>query len=325
MTTLLVYIGLFLSCQLAPALFLWLGARWAKVPNVRFRRAIGVNFVAWLVSVVIVYFIVALLPGVIESELLRFGIAILCYLVVVVWVIKVLFRTSFLRAALCWLPTLIPQVLLVVLMFYVMIPYVIGAYRIPTNNMAPTLFGPRQNGICPECGGQAISTYEPERDGPGGSAIGTCLSCQKSGRMTLRQVAVEDGDRFFVNKLAKPVRWDVITFRTVANESVISCNRLIGLPGEEVFISDGAIWINGVRQTPLPELAKLKWNSPFAEGVQPEPKDPSTKLGDNEYFVLGDFSEQSYDSRYWGPLPVRNLDGVVEIIYWPLSRFRLLK
>jgi hypothetical protein len=49
------------------------------------------------------------------------------------------------------------------------------------------------------------------------------------------------------------------------------------------------------------------------------------RLGDGEYFVIGDFSLRSADSRTQGPIPGKNIEGVVGLIYWPPSRWRLFR
>ena len=51
--------------------------------------------------------------------------------------------------------------------------------------------------------------------------------------------------------------------------------------------------------------------------------EPFTLAGD-EYFVLGDFSHNSYDSRFFGPLPASDVLGVADFIYWPPRDMRRL-
>lgn len=58
-------------------------------------------------------------------------------------------------------------------------------------------------------------------------------------------------------------------------------------------------------------------------------------LGDDEYFVLGDFSVSSRDARFWDrslegrehpyAIPESSIDGVVTHIYWPLQRMRVFR
>ena len=43
-------------------------------------------------------------------------------------------------------------------------------------------------------------------------------------------------------------------------------------------------------------------------------------LDDDEYFMLGDNSENSQDSRFWGIVPRQNIVGRANLVYWPFSR-----
>ena len=45
------------------------------------------------------------------------------------------------------------------------------------------------------------------------------------------------------------------------------------------------------------------------------------RLSKSEYFVLGDNSSVSSDSRFWGPVPVGDAIGVGRLIYWPYGRW----
>src|SRR5262249_47051260 len=110
----------------------------------------------------------------------------------------------------------------------------------------------------------------------------------------------------------------------------------IGLPGEEVVIKDGEVWIDGRRLEPPGELRGIKFeSSPRATYAGPtwsSPKHPA-KLDRGEYFVIGDFGPLSSDSRIWtnGPpshpyaITADNMGGVVTLIYWPRSRWRIFR
>ena len=42
----------------------------------------------------------------------------------------------------------------------------------------------------------------------------------------------------------------------------------------------------------------------------------------DEYFACGDNSRNSYDSRYWGPVPAANLRGIAGGVFWPIWNHR---
>ena len=46
---------------------------------------------------------------------------------------------------------------------------------------------------------------------------------------------------------------------------------------------------------------------------------PEVSLKADEYFACGDNSPASYDSRYWGPVPARNLRGIAGGVFWPFA------
>ena len=141
-----------------------------------------------------------------------------------------------------------------------------------------------------------------------------------------------DGDRILICKLITPRRWDLIVFRYPGDPSVNYVKRLVGLPGERLAIRDGAVWINDEKMDPPASIAGIRY-SPTIEAhgqVYLGPGSDPVELGPDEYFVLGDFVEQSADSRFWErgapgyppyAVPESHLVGVVINIYWPIDRW----
>lgn len=127
-------------------------------------------------------------------------------------------------------------------------------------------------------------------------------------------------DRLVVNKVVyhfrQPKRGEIVVFRQVAPPGSSKrdlIKRLIGLPGEELQIRDGTVYINGEE---LKETHAM--NRDFADfGPVTVPPDA--------YFMMGDNRPASADSRYWGFLPKRNLIGPAMLRIWPLNKFGLVQ
>jgi signal peptidase I len=143
-------------------------------------------------------------------------------------------------------------------------------------------------------------------------------------------------DRFIVCKFPSPRRWDLLVFRFPEDPTIVYVKRLVGLPGETVYIKDGKVWVNGNELTPPAQLRELKYSaSPaYPEGAMSGTQTNPARLGRDEFFVLGDFSASSKDSRYWDrgapghppyAVPKSHIVGVVTHIFWPPSRMRILR
>lgn len=106
--------------------------------------------------------------------------------------------------------------------------------------------------------------------------------------------------------------------------------RLAGLPGDTLKIENGVLWIRPAGENsfrPAGEFSeKFKkiysgkggYHGHTAEGLL-SPGCEFT-VPDNMYFALGDNSRNSFDSRFWGALPRRNVIGRPLNIFWPASR-----
>ena len=141
---------------------------------------------------------------------------------------------------------------------------------------------------------------------------------------------IEKGDQVFCLRAAywydSPQRGDIIAFSTkgipVLDERLNGreetyLKRIVGLPGDVLKIKNDALLING---------------SPFRYTGQQAPyctlsSSSYLQSDDDEYvvpkgmcFALGDNSKSSFDSRFFGPIPLTSLRGKVEAIIWPLGR-----
>lgn len=129
-----------------------------------------------------------------------------------------------------------------------------------------------------------------------------------------------NGEYLIVNELAKYQgvynRGDVVILRYPNDPSKYFIKRVIGLPGETVTILNGAVSItSSTRTTPL------ILNEPYVKN--PKIDSSSRTLDNEEYFVMGDNRAQSSDSRVWGPVPARLMDGKAYLRLFPFTQISL--
>ena len=131
---------------------------------------------------------------------------------------------------------------------------------------------------------------------------------------------ITEGDHFMANKLAyrskDPQRGDVIVFVYPLDRKRTFVKRVVGLPGEKIGIKDGKIYVNG---QPLAGQAVID-QIYYYNGGDYGAKDQTIQVPDGYYFVLGDHSIASHDSRYWGFVPRRDVIGRAFMIFDPPKR-----
>jgi signal peptidase I len=166
------------------------------------------------------------------------------------------------------------------------------------------------------------------------------------------QQTLQIGDFLFVNKflygaevplihkrlpaVREPERGEIVVFDSVEDPDMKVVKRLIGLPGDTLSMRDGVLIRNGrqvsepyttpidLRRTedPLMRARMRKWQVEHFAGAVPRDYAPDIHdwgpvvVPADSLFVMGDNRDGSYDGRYWGFLPRRNLRGRPLLVYF---------
>jgi signal peptidase I len=109
----------------------------------------------------------------------------------------------------------------------------------------------------------------------------------------------------------KPRRGEVIEFR--GDDGLKIMKRVMAFPGETIAVEKNRVKVNGTDIEPPPGAAHVKY---YGYGNLNRPY--SVPYG---YYVLGDDSADSEDSRYEGPVREEQVRGRAWLIVWPLGRF----
>ena len=130
---------------------------------------------------------------------------------------------------------------------------------------------------------------------------------------------LENDDRIILNKISMKIsplkRGNIVVLRYDKNQDYVK--RIIGLPGENIQIIDGKVYING-------ELYEEDYmTGDYTDTINGF----EWKLEEDEYFVLGDNRQPggSTDSRVFGPVHVNSIKGTVRFRYFPFNSFGVLK
>jgi signal peptidase I len=128
------------------------------------------------------------------------------------------------------------------------------------------------------------------------------------------------GTRFF--QLRPPERGDIVVFAYPVDDSKDFIKRVIGVPGDRVEIRDKKVYVN---DEPIDD----PWGVHVDRVVLPGGHEKRDNAGPvtvptDQYFVMGDNRDRSYDSRFWGFVENARIKGRAFIIYWSWESERTL-
>ncbi|ALS78780.1 S26 family signal peptidase [Planococcus kocurii] len=136
---------------------------------------------------------------------------------------------------------------------------------------------------------------------------------------------LENEDRMLVNKIGyfigEPERSDIVVFHATKDKDYIK--RVIGVPGDYVAYENDQLYIN-VKAQGEPYLSSLKEQYNLGSGTLTEDftlegLTELDKIPEGYVFVLGDNRRSSTDSRIIGLVPITNITGSTNYVFWPLN------
>lgn len=126
---------------------------------------------------------------------------------------------------------------------------------------------------------------------------------------------------FFETKLipswGKVELGDVIVFRFPGDRSKDYIKRVIGLPGDRVELREKVLYLNDKK---IDDPWGVNKGGLYGEDTEKNVNFGPYTVPEGTVFVMGDNRDRSYDSRYWGAVPFKDIKGKAFVIYWSWDR-----
>jgi signal peptidase I len=141
---------------------------------------------------------------------------------------------------------------------------------------------------------------------------------------------LEIGDRILVNRfvygtkipfsssrileIREPVRGDVVVFQFPKDHTKDYIKRVIGIPGDRIWITNKKVYVNGIAYENPHEVHKDTARIPAIRS--PRDNIGAITVPADSYFVMGDNRDSSLDSRFWGFVKREEIKGLAFLKYW---------
>ncbi|MEK7464397.1 MAG: signal peptidase I [Patescibacteria group bacterium] len=113
-------------------------------------------------------------------------------------------------------------------------------------------------------------------------------------------------------RFREPERGEIVVFRYPGDHRSFYIKRIIGLPKERVLIDNGEVSV-------FDKGKGIVLNEPYTL-VKKTASHTDMVLDSDQYFVMGDNRNFSFDSRSWGPVSSEELIGLVRLRLWPINK-----
>lgn len=118
----------------------------------------------------------------------------------------------------------------------------------------------------------------------------------------------------------KPQKGDIIVFIWPVDRKKDFIKRVVGIEGDKLEIIDKKLYING-SLLDIPNAVNSD-DRIFPKDIQPRDNYGPMIIPQDSLFVMGDNRDESYDSRYWGVVNLKEVKGKAFIIYWSWDKFK---